>query len=345
MSEFKRVTYADIAREAGVSITTVSLVLRGMANVPDDTRAQVLEIARRLGYLPRPATQSLNASHIRELGVLVKSYKNEDPFENAFYRGIIDGIKEVCLQYRINVSFSIVPVNAQSCSLEVPQMLIDSRMNGVLALGLNLNEESTMQIDRYGVPIVLVDAYSDTNAFDSVGIANYQGAYEAVAYLISLGHRHIGIVGSTPDAFPGISDRRRGYLQALQDNDIRQSYLIDSLFDPDETYLACLQYLKQKTHLTAIFGVDDWVIQGAMRAVQELGLKIPDDVSFVGFDDIIAAQLSPPITSMLVDLAGMGRTAVRMLMNRVENPTSALIKTALRPKLTVRQSTRRVELF
>jgi LacI family transcriptional regulator len=342
MNNNKRVTYADIARESGATLTTVSLVLRGMSNVPDEMRQLVLETARRLGYLPLPTTQALRASRITDLGVLVKSYNHEDIFNNLFYGEIINGVKSVCQENLINATFSAVPVDVNSYCLEIPQMIIDRKVNAVLAVGLNLDEESTMQIDRYGVPIVLVDAYSDTNAFDSVVSANYQGAYEAVTYLIELGHRKIGLVGSHPKAFPSILDRRRGYHQALLDNEILTPIFIDSPLDPEETYLACKQYLMKTQDLTAVWGVGDWITQGAMRAALELGFRIPEDISFMGFDGD-ASSYVPPLTTMQVDLNGMGQMGIRLLINRVENPGSALIKAALRPKLLVRQSTRRVE--
>jgi LacI family transcriptional regulator len=344
MSANKRITNADIAREAGVSTAMVTQVLRGGSSTVDETRDRVFEVARRLGYLPRPVTQTLSGTHIAHLGVIVKSYSGEDIFQNNFYAEVIKGIENECGRHQITPVYAVVPVDADSHILEIPRMVIDRQVDGVLAVGLNLDEESTLQIDRYGVPVVLVDAYSETNAYDSAEIANFQGVYEAVSYLISQGHHFIAMAGSSPSAFPGILERRRGYVQALLDNGINDSFFIDSLFDRDEAYHACLAYFKQNTSVTAVIGVNDWITGGVLKALRELEIPVPEAISLVGFDDFIAETFDPPLTAMGVDRIGLGQLAVKLLFNRVQNPFSALIKAALRPKLVVRTSTLRLDL-
>jgi LacI family transcriptional regulator len=346
MSKNNQISYADIAKEADVPTATVLQVLRGGgSNIADDTRERVLETARRLGYLPRPTTQTFIESRVVQIGLIIKSYREEDIFQNRFYTEVIEGIKNVCNQNQITQVVAVVPVDENSHIIEIPHMVIDRQVDGVLAVGLNLDKESGLQIDRYGVPIVLVDAYSEINAYDSAGIANYQGAYEAVSYLISQGHTHIALVGSSENSFPGILERRYGYLQALLDAGISQPFLIDSAFDPEEVYKACCTYFKSHTHppVTAIFGVNDWVIRGVSKALQEMDIPVPETISLLGFDDTDQDKVDPPLSSMAVDRRGLGRLGITLLINRLQNPFSALIKAALRPNLVVRQSILRLK--
>jgi DNA-binding LacI/PurR family transcriptional regulator len=345
MNESKQITHADIAGQTSLSPATASQVMRGGTGIADETREQVFEAASRLGYMPRPNTHHFTGTGPVCVGVIVRSYQGEDIFlDHFFYAAAIEGIKAVCNQNHISTVFAVVPVDENSHILEIPRMVIDRQVDGVVAIGLNLDEESTRQIDRYGVPIVLLDAYSETNAYDSAAIANYQGAYEAVSYLISQGHSRIALLGSSETAFPGIVERRRGYLQALADNGIGEPFLIDSPFDHTEAYNACLAFFKQPTPVTAVFGVNDWLTKSALQALQALDIPVPGRVSMMGFDDAFGDKVSPPLSSMVVDRLGLGHLAMKLLINRLQNPFSVLIKAALRPKLVVRQSILRLEL-
>jgi len=189
------------------------------------------------------------------------------------------------------------------------------------------------------IPVVLVDAYSESNAYDAVVSDNFQGAYRAVSYLIENGHRHIGLVGTTRRAYPSILERRRGYLEALRDHDIAETYFADCILRHDESHVAAKQLLAQNPQITALFGANDRVTIAAMHAAFELGRRVPDDLSLVGFDDIDLAHLtSPALTTMQVDKINMGRIAVQALINRAHTPDIPPTTIALRPCLIERRS-------
>ncbi|HZY42421.1 MAG TPA: substrate-binding domain-containing protein, partial [Anaerolineae bacterium] len=167
----------------------------------------------------------------------------------------------------------------------------------------------------------------------------FQGAYRAVSYLIEHGHRHIGLVGTGRRAYPSIFERRRGYLEALQDHGIAETYFADCILQPDEAHHCAKELLSRNPQITAMFGANDRVTIAAMHAATELGRRIPDDLSFVGFDDIDLAHLVvPALTTMQVDKISLGRLAVQTLLNRVQMPALPPTVTALRTRLIERQS-------
>jgi DNA-binding LacI/PurR family transcriptional regulator len=338
MPEKRRVTVNAIADEAAVSVSTVSLALRGKANIPPETRQRVLDAAKKLGYVPKTPTPRSSSANITHLGLLIRTLQQSFP-ENPFYSVVQTGIEMACRKHQINLVYSNLPVDNDSRILDVPRMLLDDQVDGMLAMGLYLNELNIQFFERLSVPVVLVDAYSEVNRFDAVHTANQAGAFEAVNYLIENGHRRIAIAGSHSAAFPSILGRRQGYFEALRRAGIDEPVLIDSELDRQPVYEAVYRYLSDRTNLTAIFCVNDWVAVGVMKAVRDLGLRIPEDISIIGFDDdLLAPHITPSLTTMQVDKIGMGRLAVTLLLNRLEQPDAGVVEASLFPRLVVRES-------
>jgi len=173
---------------------------------------------------------------------------------------------------------------------------------------------------------------------DAAVTDNLRGAYEAVTYLIRQGHQHIGMVGSLPDAFPSIEERRRGYVQALLDNDIPERYFALS---HEEAAESTAELLRRFPRVTALFCGNDITAVSAMQAARAAGRRLPEDLSIMGFDNIdIAEHVLPSLTTMHVDKSGLGRLAMQLLANRAEFPDSGCVTAALRPTLVERQSVR-----
>lgn len=217
-------------------------------------------------------------------------------------------------------------------------------IDGLLFVGAFLDDIITQVVERRSIPIVLVDAYAASDLHDAVVSDNLEGACQAVTSLIQRGHRHIGFVGSHPQAYPSIQDRRQGYVQALQSNDITDFYFADChIINRGEILDATTGLLRENPQITALFGANDEVIIAAMEAAQALGSRIPDDISVMGFDDIdLAESVSPSLTTMHVDKIGMGRLAVQLLINRVEYPESSPVTAVIHPHLVERHSIRSV---
>ncbi len=339
MSPHNRVTLSEIAEQSGVSLSTVSLVLRDKPGVGTVTRQRVLGVAKELGYLPRNGIQ--HRSKLTNIGLILKSEPGRSPQTNQFYSHVLAGIEAACRQWQFNLLYATLSVDRDSYPLELPRVLMEEdTADGLLLIGAFLDDTIARVVERRSTPIVLVDAYAASDLHDAVVSDNVKGARYAVKYLIERGHRHIGFVGSHPHAYPSIQERHRGYVQALQDHEIADSYFADChIIDREETLDATTDLLRQNPQVTALFATNDEVAIVAMEAAQALGRRIPDDISIIGFDDIDPSKsTSPPLTTMHVDKIGMGMLSVQLLVNRVEYPASNPVTAIIHPHLVERQS-------
>lgn len=340
---------ADIARRSGVSPTTVSLVLRDKAGIPQETRTRVLRAARALGYRPNRAgkTQSpVRPPHptphrpgtLHTVGLLIKSTSDQSGAANPFYSHVLAGIEEECRSRRVNLLYATLPVDENNLPVEMPRLLGEKNVDGLLLVGTFLDKTLQHVLEAQSVPVVLVDGYSDYS-YDSIVTDNVNGAAEAVTHLIRRGHRHIGIVGSRANAYPSIRERREGYVRALRENGISEKYFADSALDDAEATQAAHKLLSEHAEITALFGANDAIAIAAMHAAEALGFEVPHNLSVVGFDDIDVAQhVFPSLTTMHVDKIGMGRMAVQLLRNRAQHPEAERVTAVVRPRLIERQS-------
>jgi LacI family transcriptional regulator len=337
----QRITLEDIARHSGVSLATVSLVLREKPGINDETRRRVIDIARALGYAKKLPSETAPASGLQQVGVALKSRSGDPPQTNQFYGPVLAGIEAACRKQQINLLYATVPVDEDNHPQELPRMLIEGGLDGLLLVGAFVDSTITRLMQRGATPIVLVDAYAAENDYDSVVSDNFRGAYQAATYLAQLGHRRIGVVGSLPDAYPSIDERRRGYLQALRDHGIAEHYFADSHWTREAATAAATELLLRSPDISALFGCNDETAIGVIDAARALGRRVPEDLSVVGFDDIdLAAHVAPALTTMRVDKVSMGRLAVQLLAHRVEFPAAGCVTTVLRPTLIQRQSVR-----
>lgn len=337
-----RITITDIARESDVSPATVSLVLRDKPGVGEKTRRRVLASARRLGYqLTNPKSSVSTNTTINSIGLVVKMRLEQDDvplLTNYFYASVLAGIEMFSRQKRINLFYAHMPVDEENNSLEPPRLLQDQSADGLLLVGMWLHTPIMELLSEQQRPIVLVDAYADQDVYDAVTTDNIAGAYQATQHLIEHGHQHIAIVGSSSKAYPSILERRQGYLRAITEQGFKPHF-IDCHLESDEAVPAVTAYLQEYPEISAIFSCNDEVAISLMTQLQNEGRRIPDDISVIGFDNIVLAEhVSPALTTMRVDKMGMGRQAASLLVNRIEYPQSALIKSLIRPQLIERDS-------
>ena len=334
-----RVTLTDIAQQSGVSVATVSLVINNRPGISQDTRTRVLEVAESLGYPLKPAQASGRSTRLTTLGMVVKTEPTRAPEANPFYSKVILGIEEACRRGGIHLMFGRLPVDENNHPVEVPAMLNSEVADGFLMVGTFIDETITSINNKRMPPIVLVDAYSNTESYDAVVSDNFRAAYQAVEFLIRKGHRHIGLVGSEVNAYPSLRDRRNGYLRALKENNIAGTYIAVFNINRELGYEETTRLLKEHPEITALFGVNDEVAVTAMRAAQDLGRGVPQDLSVIGYDGTyLAVKASPPLTTMHVDIVSMGSAAVQMLAFRLENPDAVRMTLTIHPTLIERES-------
>jgi LacI family transcriptional regulator len=333
----KRVRLADVARAAGVSPAAVSLAVRGEPGVSDDTRRRIVEIARQLGYRGVARWGSRRAKQAT-IGLVIKAPLGDAPKANHFYAPVMAGIEESCRIRGVDLLFAAMPVDEEYFPLEVPRLVTERACDGLIVIGAHLSRGTT-EILEDGPPVLLVDAYAEDMAFDSVVSDNVGGARAAVEHLVANGHREIAIAGSLPESFPSILQRRRGYEQAIAEAELRPHFADGPHVRPEEAAAAGIAYIQAHPEVTATFCCNDDVAVGLIQAAQRVGISVPEQLSVVGYDDIdLAAFVAPALTTMAVDKIGMGRLAVTLLLHRLEQPTGAASQTLIRPRLVERES-------
>jgi LacI family transcriptional regulator len=338
---------ADVARESGVSLSTVSMVLAEKPGLPPETRQRVLSVAHALGYRSKAAGNLGVASDLRTVRMFLKGQRGEVSRSNEFYSHVISGIEAACAQRKIDLMYTTIEVDDDNIPVEIPDLVSREDADGLMFVGVFVNETLSQALDRTGLPVVLIDGYSAGHKYDSVVTDNLSGAYLATQYLISKGHRHIGFLGGHEQSrvFPSFEERSRGYLQAIQDYNLPGPYFVDSAPVREQAYTAALHLLEVDPQITAITGCNDFVVITAMHAALSMGLRIPQDISTVGFDDILMAEnVMPPLTTMRIDKIYMGRLGVQLLANRAEMPEACVVTTEILPCLVERNSVAEIKL-
>lgn len=337
----KKPTLRDIAKVADVSVSTVSQVMNNKTGVSASLRKRVLQVASDLGYRAPVVVEGELSSEIRTLGVLTKYREDDALVVNPFYSHIIVGAERECTRHNISLMYANVHVDEQNYVQSLPPMLLDERVDGVIVVGAFLQETLATINRRANQLTVLVDAYTtDGNVYDRVLIDNVSGAETATEYLVNLGHRRIGLVGSLPNSYPSIHERRYGYLKVLDQHGL-QPLIENSPLNRVDAYDATQRLIERERDLTAIFACNDEVAIGVIEALKNAGLRVPDDVSVIGFDDIdLAQEVSPALTTLHVDKMMMGVVAVRHVLDRSRNPLRTPLKTLVVPQLIERASVR-----
>ena len=330
---------SDIAQRSGVSVSAVSLVLNNKPGVSQETRERILEVAEELEYPIKTNPTTGIPARLSTVGMVVKTDPNSSPQANPFYSKVILGIEDVCRRNNINLFFATLPVDEDNCPVEIPQLLYNEIVDGLLMVGTFVDETITTISSKRTLPIVLVDGYSNNESYDTVVSDNFHASYQAVSYLIKKGHRHIGLLGSDVDCYPSLKERRNGYLRAMKDKNLSQVYIANFNINRSKGYDETIALLQEYPHLTALYCVNDDVGSHAIRAVKTLGKRVPADISIIGYDDTyLATNTHPTLTTMHVDTLAMGRAAVHLLALRSENPKSARMSLTIHPTLVERES-------
>jgi LacI family transcriptional regulator len=328
-----QVTIVDVAREANVSYTTVSRVINNKDNVRPETRERVLMAMTRLGYVVDQRARSLAGGRSQVIGLLVHD------LSTSYIGEIMRGIDaELALdQYDLILYTTHRRKTKESAHVAT---LTRGLADGLL-LVLPRDPGAYLEtLRQYRFPHVLIDHRGVDEETPAVAAANQQGAYSATEYLVELGHRRIGFITGAMDQMCA-QDRLEGYRTALADQGIAfaPELVREGNFFQPLGYAGASALLELPHPPTAIFASNDVSAFGVMEAVREHGLRIPDDVSVVGFDDIPqAAHVHPPLTTVRQPLEGMGRAATRMLLERISDPQRPIERVELPTELVLRQS-------
>jgi LacI family transcriptional regulator len=329
------VTIIDVAQEAGVSYATVSRVLNNDPHVRPETRERVIHSIAHLNYTVNQQARNLAGGHSRVVGLLV-------PDLGTGYIGeIIRGVDEALAAAQYDLMLYTTHRRKTKESAYVTS-LTQGMTDGLLLVLPRDPEEYLVSLRKRHFPYVLVDHQGIGDVESAVGATNWQGGYDATKYLLGLGHRRIGFITGTMDL--GCSrDRLAGYRAALNECHvpIDAALIREGDFNQPTGYQAARDLFDLPDPPTAIFASNDVMAFGVMEAVRDRGLRIPEDVSIVGFDNIPQAEhVRPQLSTIEQPLADMGREATRRLLELIDNPDLPLTRIELPTKLVVRASTR-----
>jgi LacI family transcriptional regulator, repressor for deo operon, udp, cdd, tsx, nupC, and nupG len=330
----EEVSIADVAQRAGVSVATVSRVLNGHTNVRQPTREKVLEAVAASGYRINELARNLRTAESRLLLTMVPD------FGNPFYSAIVRGIDMIA---RKNGYYMLLCDTGAELSRERSyfDLLRGRRADGAICLDPTAVQKALVE-EASTLPWVACCEFDPAAGVPFVGIDNHRAAGDVVRYLVGKGHRRIALINSGQGYLYGRA-RLAGYLDALRDAGIEPNPAwrieLNTLeYEAGEQSAAQLMTLAAQRP-TAIFAVSDTLAIGVMQGVRSAGLRVPDDVAVVGFDDIaVAAHVDPPLTTVLQPMRLLGETAADLLLQRLRNPRADVPGVLLPHRLVVRGS-------
>lgn len=336
----KRVTSQDVANHAGVSRTTVSLVLNDVkdAQISEETRQRVLRAARELDYHPDASARRLVWGRSQVIGFIERNspYQN---FADAFMAEVLRGLHHAARRFHYHVLFEPIAGRLENGS-DFMQLIRERHVDGIVLSGPRYDDQQLYEIDRKQYPVVLQGRLPGSH-LPSVDVDNVGGARLASEHLLALGHRRIGLITNAPLIYTTAAERRSGFLLALQESGLEADPDLIQIgaFSPESGYRAMEQLLGVDPRPSAVFVASDTVAIGAIEAAKQHKLNIPDDLAIVGFDDIPwSAYLDPPLTTVHLPAHTLGWQAghlmIRMLNREQIDESSLLLET----KLIVRRS-------
>jgi LacI family transcriptional regulator len=333
----KRPTIKDIAGLAGVTPATVSLALNGNSRISDETRAKVAKIAKDLNYSPNYMARGLVGSQSKTLGLVITSILN--PFYPELAKGIED--KALELGYTVILCSTAHDHRLQSRYID----LLRSRgVDGIVFGSVQVNDPDLKPLIDDGFPFVLVNRRLRNRRLDQrtdwVVLDNVAGGYMAMQHLLKLGHEKIAVVAG-PMNISTAWERTEGARQAMDEAGIEldPALVLQCDFSTERAYAATKKLLVGRSRPTAIFSQTDYMALGVREAVFDAGLRIPEDIALVGFDNIAAGALrGVELTTITQKKYEMGTMAIELLCKRISNPTAPLNQIVLPPEILIRRS-------
>ena len=336
MTRSRTITIKDVAREADVSVATVSRALNGHDNVAEPVRRLVMETASRLRYQPHAAARSLSSRRTQTIGVVLPDLHGE------FFSELIRGIDQVARAHRQHLLVSSYHGHPEEQGAALRAMR--GRVDGLLVLSPYFDERAA---DRSGfladnlpeaLPVVLINTLPAAG-YPVLSIDNYRGATAMVEHLVGSGRKRIAFIGGPADNFDA-RERARGYRDALARLLPKQApWELPGDFDEASGYEAGRKALEGKQRPDAVFAANDMMALGCLYAFNQAGVRVPQDIALAGFDDIpLARFVHPPLTTMRVNIAELGGMAMRRLLQAIESEPAGAGPQLLTPELIARAS-------
>lgn len=328
----------DVAREAKVSIATVSRVINGSYKVSEETRKRVLKAMRKLNFRPRPAVGGKREVFFKTIGVLVPDIRG------YHYSEIVMAIESCAYENGFDVMLAIPKIDADN-EKEILEKYFRRKIDGIIVAELLGGEIYIEKFLKSGIPLVVLDFNIEEINFDVVNVDNMMGAYKAIKYLYENGHRKILFIPG-PEWSPATIEREKGIKKFLEQVDDLEIYYTNIRgYNSEEGRDAVFEYLdRNDLNFTAIFAINDWTAIGAIEALRTKGVRVPEDISVIGFDDAPFLNfIEPKLTTVSQPRWELGYTAAQILIERITAKKARIPRNIVLPtELVVRNSVKKI---
>jgi LacI family transcriptional regulator len=329
-------TLEDIAKQAGVSRSTVSRVVNDDPNVSENVRKRVQGVIHTTGYQPHAAARTLASQRSWMIGlVLPRSVSTF--FTDPYFPRLTQGVAQACNQHNYTLGLFLLETEDDEISV-FPRISRKGLLDGILLQTGRLHDKLMDRLIHSDFPVVIAGRPFNANGVSYIDIDNVKATYQAVYHLIQLGYKRIGTITGMMNSTTGI-DRMKGYLKALDKHgrEVDEALIAEGDFSELSGYTAMKTLLP--TGPDAIFAASDTMAIGAMRAVRDVGLRVPEDVAFIGFDDLpIASQPDIQLTTVRQPIVGFGSKAVETLIDLIENGIKPSRRIIMDTELVIRSS-------
>ncbi|GAB6100329.1 LacI family DNA-binding transcriptional regulator [Halanaerocella petrolearia] len=333
-SKNKETTIKDVAKLARVSEATVSRVLNNNDVVIPRTRKRVKKAIEELNYSPNMNARYLRQDKTKLVGLIIPD------ISNPFFGNIVKGVENIVDLYGYNVVLFDTDFEFDKTKKAV-QILEDRRADGIIYMGGKFDKKRAELLEELNFPVVLISREESEVKFPTVNIDNYKAAYDMTEYLIDSSYKKIGFIsGSFSDETAGVR-RLRGFQQAIEDNDLKykSEWIVEGDYTLESGYQAMKKILASNKLPEAIFAANDEMAIGAMQANKEAGLKIPNDIGIVGFDNVkLSRYVIPKLTTISQPIYHLGAVGMKMLIKLIENKPLEEENVMLDYELIVRNS-------
>ncbi len=327
-------TIKDVAKMAGVSTTTVSHVINKTRFVAKETEQQVLQAIKNLNYSPSAVARSLKVNTTKSIGMIVTTC------ETPYFAEIIHSVEELCYRQ----GYSLFLCNTQNNPEKIKNhldMLAKKRVDGLLIMCAEYTQNSLNLLAAFeDLPMVVMDWGPFNENTDLIQDNSFSGGYIATKYLIDNGHKDIAIISGELKKTTAVM-RYQGFEKAMQEANlaINPDWIMEGFFEPEDGYECMNKILVQDKLPTAVFCCNDVMALGAISAIGEKGLKVPDDISVIGYDNIHASRFfSPPLTTIHQSKSRLGVQAINLLFKRISEKGKEHEIIEIYPELVIRKS-------
>ncbi len=305
----------DVAREAGVSIATVSRVLNDIDVVNEDTKKKVKDAIKKLSYRPNIVARSLKTQKSSTICIIIPDISNQ------FYHEIVRGCEDVANIYNYNIMLCNADLDVEK-EMEALRILKEKMIDGVIYMSNSIEHNIISLIKELEMPTVLVETTDAEGIFPSVSIDNVTAAADAVKYLINKGNKRIAYVGTSIEKVNALSKRYEGYNKGLTEMGITFDKELIHLggVKAKDGYIGINAILDRGSEVDAVFCASDEIAMGVINALRDKSIKVPEDVDVMGFDDIYSASIFyPKLTTVSQPMYDMGSVSMRMLIKSINN--------------------------